>query len=75
MKILRGFGEWIADKEEQPESDMITKGETFYRDLQKWKADLPECMQAGSDSVPQILYLQYVLLPTFSWVDFNVANH
>lgn len=58
MQVLRGFGEWIAEKEELPESDMATKAKTFYRDLQKWKADLPECMQAESDSVPQILYLQ-----------------
>jgi hypothetical protein len=58
MKILSEFGQWIADKEVQPEPDMVLKGKAFYGDLQKWKADLPECLKAESASVPQILYLQ-----------------
>jgi hypothetical protein len=58
MKIGSEFGKLIADKEVQLESDMVSKGKTFYKNLQKWEADLPECMKADSASVPQILYLQ-----------------
>lgn len=58
MTVLRGFGEWITAKDVQPDSELVSKGKTFYKDLQKWKADLPDCMKAESASVPQILLLQ-----------------
>lgn len=58
MKIFSEFGKWIVDKEAQPESDMVLRAKTFYKDLQKWEADLPDCMKPEPASVPQILYLQ-----------------
>ncbi|EEA24192.1 hypothetical protein TMatcc_007265 [Talaromyces marneffei ATCC 18224] len=57
MKIFSEFGKWIVDKEAQPESDMVLRAKTFYKDLQKWEADLPDCMKPEPASVPQILYL------------------
>lgn len=58
MMILRSFGEWTARKEKQSESDIVSKGKTLYRELQKWEADLAECLNPELDSVPQILLLQ-----------------